>query len=369
MTMKTPAYVIEEDKLRANLKLIHDVQTRAGVQILIALKAFAFYEAFPIIKEYFPQGAASSYNEARLIFEELGGKAHTFSTVFYDDDFDEVCRMSDHLIFNSVSQLKKFRDRAIQNGISFGLRVNPEWSDVTTDLYNPAASTSRLGVTADSLGDFWDDAIEGLHFHVLCESNSHSLESALKNLEKRFGDKLSKIKWINLGGGHLMTSKEYDVEHLIRLLIDFRQKYNIQIYMEPGSAFVWQTGSLFASVIDIVENGGETTANLDISFTCHMPDCLEMPYKPAVKQEVEISEYEYTLGGTSCLAGDFIRGFHFAEPLKVGDQLEFLDMIHYTLVKTTHFNGVRHPSVYLQKTDGSLQLLKKYDYTNYKLNM
>ena len=367
--MKTPAYVIEEDKLRANLELIKDVETRAGIQILIALKAFAFYEAFPIIGEYFPQGAASSYNEARLIFEELKGKAHTFSTVFYDDDFDDVCSFSDHLIFNSVSQLKKFRNRAISNGISFGLRVNPEWSDVETDLYNPAASTSRLGVTAESLGDFWDESIDGLHFHVLCESTSYSLESALQNLEKKFGDKLTKIKWLNMGGGHLMTAKKYDVEHLIKVLKAFKAKYDIQIYMEPGSAFVWQTGSLFASVIDIVQNGGETTANLDVSFTCHMPDCLEMPYKPAIQSESPNGQFEYTLGGTSCLAGDFIRGFRFDNPLQIGDTIEFLDMIHYTLVKTTFFNGVRHPSVYLKQLDGTLKLMKAYDYESYKNNM
>lgn len=367
--MKTPGYVIEEDKLRKNLECIKDVETRAGVKILIALKAFAFYEAFPIIREYFPDGAASSYNEARLISEELKGKAHTFSTVFYEDDFDDVCSFSDHLIFNSVSQLKKFKKRALRNNMSIGLRVNPEWSDVETDLYNPASSTSRLGVTSKSLADFWDDDIDGLHFHVLCESTSYSLEKALQNLEQKFGDKLNKLKWVNFGGGHLMTSKGYDIEHLIKTLIAFREKHNVKIYMEPGAAFVWQTGSLFSSVIDIVENGGITTANLDISFTCHMPDCLEMPYKPAVKSESEDGKYIYTLGGTSCLAGDFIQDFSFDKPLEIGDTIEFLDMIHYTMVKTTFFNGVRHPSVYLKTIDGEMKLLKEYDYHSYKNNM
>jgi len=364
--MRSPYFLIDEQRLRSNLQLIHSVQEQAGVQVLLALKAFSFWPSFDVFRSFGFEGAASSYHEARLIHEELGKPAHTFSTVFYDDDFDAICDHSSHLIFNSVSMLEKYKGRATERGMSIGLRVNPEWSDVQTDLYNPASTDSRLGVTAQSLGDYWDDSIEGLHFHVLCESDSYSFEQAFRSFEEKFGHRISQVKWLNFGGGHLMTKAGYDTDHLVQLLKGILEKYNVKIYLEPGAAFVWQTGELITEVMDIVNNGSTKIACLDVSFTCHMPDTLEMPYKPTVIGEVAESEHEYILGGTSCLAGDFIRGFHFENPLQVGDRLVFEDMIQYTLVKTTFFNGVKHPSVYRTKTDGSTELLRSYTYQHFK---
>ena len=366
MEIQSPYYIIDEKRLVANLKKLKFVEEEADIHILIALKAFSFWKAFPIIKKYFPVGAASSYNEARLIYEELGSPAHTFSTIFYEDDFDGVCKYSSHLIFNSVNQFKKFKKRAIEKGMSIGLRVNPGWSDVETDLYNPASPSSRLGVSSEALGDFWDDKIDGLHFHVLCESNSYSLEKAFENFESRFGHLLHKVKWLNMGGGHLITSEGYDVDHLIKLLKRIKNTYNVDIHLEPGAAFVWQTGELITTVMDIVHSGKDTTAILDISFTCHMPDTLEMPYKPKVKGEVAHSDFKYRMGGTSCLAGDFLENFFFDKPLEVGDELEFQDMIQYTLVKTTFFNGVKHPAVVLNSIDDKKIILKEFDYMDFK---
>ena len=373
--MKTPAYVIEETLLRKNLELIRSVKEQAGVDIILAFKAFAMWKLFPIIKEYIRYSTASSPWEAQLAFEEMGSKAHTYSPVYTENDFPIIKACSSHITFNSLNQFSQFYKETLDNPtpISCGLRINPEYSEIETDLYNPAAPGSRLGIARNELPDDLPEGVDGLHFHTLCESDSFALENTLKHVEKKFGDFLPKIKWLNMGGGHLMTRKDYDVEHLINLLLHFKAKYpNLKIILEPGAAFVWQTGTLISSVVDIVENRGIKTAILNISFTCHAPDCLEMPYKPIVRgayQEVVPGKPTYRLGGNSCLSGDFIGDWSFDKELKIGDEIIFEDMIHYTVVKTTMFNGIPHPDLCFRKSDGTLEILRHFEYEDYKNRM
>lgn len=370
----SPSYVIEEDLLRKNLSLIRSVKERAGVNIILAFKAFATWKAFPIIKEYISYSTASSPWEAKLAFEEMGSKAHTYSPAYTKEDFPTIMDCSSHITFNSLTQFQNFYKDTVEHGrISCGLRINPEYSDVETDLYNPAAPGSRLGIVREELGNSLPEGIEGLHFHTLCESDSYALENTLMHVEAKFGEFLPKIKWLNMGGGHLMTRKGYDIEHLISLLTNFKKKYpNLEIIMEPGAAFVWQTGVLVSKVVDIVENKGIKTAILNVSFTCHMPDCLEMPYKPVVRgayQEAVEGKPSYRLGGNSCLSGDFIGDWSFDQELKIGDRIIFEDMIHYTVVKTSMFNGVPHPNLCIWKQDNSLEVYRRFGYEDYKNRM
>ena len=282
----SPCYVMEETLLRRNLALIKSVKERANVEIILAFKSFALWKTFPIIREYIPYSTASSLSEARLAYEEMGSKAHTYAPVYTDQEFPTIAACSSHITFNSLAQYAKFGVAARAQGISCGLRINPEFSVVETDLYNPCAPGSRLGIIANELGTQLPDGIEGLHFHTLCESTSYDLEQTLQVVEQRFGHFLPQIKWLNMGGGHLMTKAGYDTEHLIQLLRTFNSRYpNLQLILEPGSAFTWRTGVLVSTVQDIVENHGIKTAMLDVSFACHMPDCLEMPYKPAIFME------------------------------------------------------------------------------------
>ena len=286
----SPCYVMEEKLLRDNLSLIKSVKDRAGVNIILAFKAFALWKAFPIVREYIPYSTASSRFEAQLAFEEMGSRAHTYSPAYTEADFPTILKYSSHVTFNSLSQFERFYPMVQADGgrVSCGLRINPEYSEVETDLYNPCAPGSRMGVTRDLLGDRLPDGIEGLHFHTLCESTSYDLEKTLAVVEERFGQFLPRLKWLNMGGGHLMTREGYDVEHLIGLLRGFKAKYpNLELIMEPGSAFAWRTGFLLTTVVDIVENHGIKTAIIDASFTCHMPDCLEMPYKPAIRNATD----------------------------------------------------------------------------------
>ena len=311
----SPCYVMEEELLRRNLSLIKSVKERAGVNVILAFKAFAMWKAFPIVREYIPYSTASSKFEARLAFEEMGSRAHTYSPAYTEADFPEILRYSSHVTFNSLTQFERFYPmvQADGNRVSCGLRINPEYSDVETDLYNPCAPGSRMGVVSDLLDGLLPDGVEGLHFHTLCESSSYDLEKTLGEVEKRFGRFLPHIKWLNMGGGHLMTRKGYDTEHLIGLLQAFKAKYpNLEIIMEPGSAFAWQTGFLLTTVVDIVENHGIKTAIIDASFTCHMPDCLEMPYKPVIRGAIEPEEGKpvYRIGGNSCLSGR--RSYRFS---------------------------------------------------------
>ena len=368
----SPCFVIEEQAFRGNLALISSVAERTGAEIILAFKAFAMWSVFPIVREYVKSSTASSLAEARLAFEEMGNKAHTYAPAYSDAEFPEIMRLSSHITFNSLSQFQKFFPLTDGKNISCGLRINPEYSDVETDLYNPCAPGSRLGVVADLVGDKLPEGVEGLHFHTLCESNSFDLEKTLTIVEEKFGKYFSQIKWLNMGGGHLMTHQNYNVEHLISVLNNFRTKYpHLHLILEPGSAFAWQTGVLVSTVLDIVENKGIKTAMLDVSFACHMPDCLEMPYKPAITGATDSipGKPTYRMGGNSCLSGDFIGSWSFDKELHVGDTIVFEDMIHYTMVKTTMFNGVTHPSIGIFTLDNQFRLIRKFGYDDYKNRM
>jgi carboxynorspermidine decarboxylase len=373
-SIPSPCYVMEEQLLRNNLSLIKNVKDRAGINIILAFKAFAMWKAFPIVREYIPHSTASSKFEARLAFEEIGSSAHTYSPAYTDADFEDILKYSSHITFNSLSQFERFypRVKADSGRVSCGLRINPEYSDVETELYNPCAPGTRMGIISDLLGDDLPEGVEGLHFHTLCESTSYDLEKTLAEVERKFGRFLNKIKWLNMGGGHLMTRKGYDTDHLITLLGAFKAKYpNLEIILEPGSAFAWQTGFLLTTVVDIVENHGIKTAIIDASFTCHMPDCLEMPYKPVIRNATDAIEGKptYRIGGNSCLSGDYMGDWSFDKPLEVGDNIIFEDMIHYTIVKTNMFNGIPHPSLALWSNDDDLVLYKTFGYEDYKNRM
>ena len=371
----SPCYVMEETLLRDNLKLIKSVKDRADVNIILAFKAFALWKSFPIIREYISESTASSINEVRLAFEEMGSLAHSYAPSYSDEDFHTFLEYSSHITFNSLSQFERFYPQVINSGkdIKCGLRINPEFSVVDTDLYNPSTPGSRLGVTHQLIGEKLPEGITGLHLHNLCENNSYDLEKTLQVVEEKFGYLFNDIQWLNLGGGHLMTEKNYDIEHLISLLKSLKNRYpHLKIIMEPGSAFVWQTGILVATVNDIVVNNNIKTAMLNVSFACHMPDCLEMPYKPRIRNAYHTpipNKPTYRMGGSSCLSGDYIGDWSFDEPLKTGDKIIFEDMIHYTLVKTTMFNGVSHPSIGLWTKDNRFILYRKFDYQDYKNSM
>jgi len=368
----SPCYVIEESRLRKNLKLIKDVKEKSGAEIILAFKGFAMWGVFPILHEYgFNQATASSLCEAILAFEEMGAPAHTYAPIYTDDEIDEIIRLSSHITFNSLSQFERFYPSILASGksISVGLRVNPEYSEVTTALYNPCSPGSRLGILADKLGKTLPKGIDGLHFHALCESNPNELQKVLASFESRFGKYLSQVKWVNFGGGHLMTREGYDTELLIATIHAFKLRYpHLQVILEPGSAFAWDTGFLVSTIEDIVENKGTTTAILNVSFTAHMPDCLEMPYKPAIlgASDEASGKPTYRMGGNSCLAGDYMGNWSFDQPLKVGDKVVFNDMIHYTMVKTCTFNGVKHPSIGVWNDKSGFKLLREFGYEDYK---
>lgn len=366
----SPCYVIDEERFRRNLALIKYVANESGAEIILAFKGFAMWGVFPILKEYIGGAAASSIDEARLCYEEIGSPAHTYSPVYDDAGFDEILKYSSHVTFNSLAQYTKFSKKILKfsNKISAGLRINPEFSEISQGLYNPCSPGSRLGITADQLAGGLPEGIEGLHFHVLFESDSRALEKVLSVVEDKFGKHLRQVKWINMGGGHLITRKNYDTDHLINLLREFRKKWGIHVILEPGSAFAWETGELVATVEDIVENNGITTAILNVSFTAHMPDCLEMPYKPAILGSVEPAEGSpvYRMGGNSCLSGDVMSSWTFEKELRPGDRIVFLDMIHYTMVKTTTFNGVHHPSIGIWTKEGSFRLIREFRYEDYR---
>lgn len=371
----SPCYVMEEELLRKNLELIRSVKERAGVEIILAFKAFSMWKAFPIIREYVPYSTASSAFEAQLAYEEMGSPAHTFCPAYTEENFPLFIRYSSHIVFNSLTQFEKFYPETVKSRkkVSCGIRVNPEFSEVETELYNPAMPGSRFGVVIEDLGEKLPEGVEGIHFHTLCESSSFDLEKTLNEVDRKFGHLLTQIKWLNMGGGHLMTRKGYDVEHLISILQAFKKKYpNLELILEPGSAFAWETGTLVSTVVDIVENRGIKTAILDVSFACHMPDCLEMPYKPRIRgshHEPVEGLPTYRMGGSSCLSGDFIGDWSFDKPLKIGDRIIFEDMLHYTTVKTTMFNGVAHPAMAMWTKHDTLDIYREFDYEDYKGRM
>lgn len=366
----TPYYIIEERKLRNNLSLIRRVASEAGVEVILAFKAFALWKTFPIFREYIQATTASSQYEARMAYEQFGSKAHTYSPAYTEDEFAEIVNCSSHLTFNSLSQYERFHQRA--KGVSLGLRVNPEYSEVGTALYNPCAPGTRFGITADKLPEQLPADIDGFHCHCHCESGADVFERTLRHIEEKFSRWFPQLKWINFGGGHLMTRKDYDVLRLIRMMKEFRQRFpNLKVILEPGSAFAWQTGPLVAQVVDVVEDKGIRTAILNVSFTCHMPDCLEMPYMPEVRgasvwcEDNGNNRFLYRLGGNSCLSGDFMGNWLFDHELQVGENIIFEDMIHYTTVKTNMFNGISHPSIAILHEDDNLELLRKFSFEDY----
>ena len=379
--LATPYYLIEEDKLRKNLALIRHIAREADVEFILAFKAFALWKTFPIFREYIAHTTASSPYEARLAYEEFGSKAHTYSPAYEEGSFDTIMACSSHITFNSLSQYARFYPQTkVHGGISCGLRVNPGYSEIETLLYNPCAPGSRFGVTPDQLGDSLPEGIRGFHCHNHCESSAEALVRSLEHLEAQFGRWFSQIEWLNLGGGHLVTRKDYNVSLLIDTLRGLHRRYpHLRILLEPGSAFAWQTGPLVASVVDIVENSGIKTALLNVSFTCHMPDCLEMPYHPAVRGARTLADDDaagheteacvYRLGGNSCLSGDFMGYWQFDAPLVPGDTIIFEDMIHYTTVKTNMFNGIPHPALAMLHSDGTVETLRTYTYEDYRDRM
>ncbi len=378
----SPCYVMEEELLRKNLSLIQHVSQRAGVEIILAFKAFAMWKSFPIFREYIRYTTASSEYEARLAYEEFGSKAHAYSPAYTEQNFPAFLKYSSHITFNSLSQFERFYPLAkvYPEPVSCGIRINPEYSEVEVELYNPCAPGTRFGVTADLLPEVLPEGIEGFHCHCHCESGADELERTLVHIEEKFARWFPQLKWLNLGGGHLMTRKDYEVERLVSLLQGLKSHYpHLQIILEPGSAFTWQTGPLVSSVVDVVESRGIRTAILDVSFTCHMPDCLEMPYQPKVRHAESLpadavkhavpGEHVYRLGGNSCLSGDYMGSWKFDHELQVGERIVFEDMIHYTMVKTNMFNGIHHPSVALLRQNGELEVYKIFSYEDYRDRM
>jgi carboxynorspermidine decarboxylase len=362
--------VIDEVRFRKNLSLIKHVADESGAEIILAFKGFAMWGVFPILREYISGAAASSVDEARLCYEEIGSPAHTYSPVYKEADFRSILKYSSHITFNSLAQQRKYYPelKACSKNISVGLRINPEFSEISHGLYNPCSPGSRLGVTADDLKGGLPEGIEGLHFHVLFESDSFALEKVLKVVEEKFGKYFDRLKWINMGGGHLITRKDYNTEHLIKILKNFRERSGLHVILEPGSAFAWETGELVATVEDVVENMGIRTIIPDISFTAHMPDCLEMPYKPKIigASDPVPGKPSFRIGGNSCLSGDAMGEWSFEREPVPGDRIVFLDMIHYTMVKTTTFNGVHHPSIGIWTKEGKFKLIREFGYEDYK---
>jgi len=361
----TPCYVCDEELLQRNLDLFDYVQKESGAKILLALKGYAMWGTFEQIGKVLHGTSASGLWEARLGREEMGKEVHTFSPAYTESEIDEIASNSDHMIFNSFNQWRRFRDRVA--GVSCGIRINPEYSEIDTEIYNPCAKYSRLGVTLANFEETELEGIDGLHFHTHCEQGSDVLERSLKVVEEKFGRFFYDMKWVNFGGGHHITREGYDADKLIRLVKNFSEKYGVQIYLEPGEAVGWETGPLVSSVVDIVDNGMKI-AILDASIANHMPDCLEMPYRPSVRGAGEAGEFPhlYRFGGPTCLAGDFVGDFSFPEPLKIGDRVVFEDMIHYTFVKNTTFNGIKLPSLGIWAKDGTFKLLREFNYGDYR---
>ena len=365
--LPSPCYVCEEELLENNLKLLKKVQEEADIKILLALKGFAMFSTFDMCKKYLKGCCASGLNEAILAKEEFGLEVHTYSPAFKPNEFDEIVKISNHIVFNSFNQLELYKDKINSNN-SIGIRVNPEVSTVDVDLYNPCGTYSRLGTTISNFPKELPKIINGLHFHALCEQNIDALELVLAKFEENFSKYFSQLKWLNFGGGHHITREDYDVERLINVLRQFKSKYpHLTLYMEPGEAVGWKTGYLEATVLDIVDNGMQI-AILDTSAECHMPDTLAMPYRAQIRGAGEAFEkkYTYRFGGNTCLAGDIIGDYSFDQQLKIGDKIILEDMIHYTMVKTTTFNGINLPSIAIKKKDGNFKVIRNYGYESYK---
>lgn len=367
--LPTPCYVVDEKLLKKNLEILKSVQERTGCKILLALKGFSMHSVFPLVGQYLKGIAASSLFEAKLGFEKMGKEVHVYSPAYIDEEMDELLRYCDHIVFNSFNQWNKFKDKVKNHSrkIECGIRINPEYSEIGTPIYNPCYQYSRLGVTLSHFKPEELEGIDGLHFHTMCEQNSDTLERTIKVVEEKFGEHIKKMKWLNLGGGHHITRPDYDIETLVRCIIYLKEKYEVDIYLEPGEAIALNTGFLVSKVLDIVDNGMKI-AILDTSAACHMPDVLEMPYRPAIINAGQPGEHPYTyrLGGNTCLAGDVIGDYSFKEPLKPGDKLVFCDMAHYTMVKNNMFNGINLPSIALYNEEEGIKMIRRFGYEDFK---
>jgi carboxynorspermidine decarboxylase len=369
-TVPTPCYVVDKDLLKKNLALLRSVEEKASCKVLLALKGFSMFSLFPLIGEYLSGVTASSPFEARLGFEEMGKETHIYAPAFSDEDFGGILPYADHIVFNSFAQWEHFKPRLSEkkNGkISCGIRINPEYSEIGTPIYNPCYRYSRLGVTEKNFKGKDLSGIDGLHFHTLCEQNADTLARTVQVVEEKFGDAIRSMKWVNFGGGHHITRPDYDVKALIATVLRFREKYSVDVYLEPGEAVALHTGVLVASVLDIVENE-KSIAILDASAACHMPDVLEMPYRPQIEGAGAPGRYpfEYRLGGPTCLAGDVIGDYSFPAPLKAGDRVVFMDMAHYTMVKNNTFNGINLPSIACMGKGEGITLIKTFGYEDFK---
>ena len=364
----TPCYIVDEKKLIHNLEILQGVEQRTGAKILLAQKAFSCYHVYPLMKKYVSGTAASGLYEARLGYEEMGGENHVFSAAYRESEIDEIISYCGHIIFNSFTQLDRYRDRVLKAGKKIGLRINPEFSTQEGhEIYDPCSPKSRLGITRKNFLDDDLQGVTGLHFHTLCEQNSDDLKRTLDAIEEKFGDILPKMEWINFGGGHHITRDDYDISLLEECIMRMKNKYNLEVFLEPGEAFALNAGYLVTEVLDLTEND-MPIAILDTSAACHMPDVLEMPYRPPLMNSGEAGEkpYTYRLGSQTCLAGDSIGEYSFDEPLKIGDRLTFCDMAIYSMVKNNTFNGMPLPSIYLKKSDGTMEILRKFDYNDFK---
>lgn len=373
--LPTPCYVIQEEQLRQNLEILKGVMDRTGCKILLAQKAFSMYEVYPLIAQYLSGTTASGLYEARLGAEEMGipfGKeTHIFSPAYKEEEFDEILTYCDHIVFNSFEQLERFGKRAAEAGKSVGLRINPQYSTQEGhEIYDPCATGSRLGVTIEKFRPELLEYVDGMHFHTLCEQDAQPLHDTLKEVERQFGEWLPKMKWLNFGGGHHITREGYDIALLEQCICDMKEKYDLEIFLEPGEAVALNAGVLLTKVEEIVENSIQI-AILDTSAACHMPDVLEMPYRPPLQDGYEAEEkaYTYRLAGPTCLAGDVIGDYSFAEPLKRGDTLTFEDMAIYTMVKNNTFNGMRLPAIVLEDKDGECRVVRQFGYEDFKMRL
>lgn len=369
-SVETPCYVVDEQRLRENLTILADVAEKAGCKILLAQKAFSMFAVYPLIGQYLAGTTASGLFEARLGYEEMGKENHIFSAAYVEKEIDEILQICDHISFNSFSQWQKYREKALEAGKSCGIRINPQHSTLGHGIYDPCSEGSRLGVTLENFRPDLLEGIEGLHFHTLCEQNSDALIETLRAVEEKFGEFIPKMKWINFGGGHHITREDYDHAALIDCIRRFKDKYGVEVYIEPGEAIAYYAGYLVASVLDIVHNGIDI-ALLDASAACHMPDVIEMPYRAPLYQSGLANEktYTYRLAGSTCLAGDVIGDYSFDQPLKAGDKLIFEDMAIYSMVKNNTFNGMCLPSIALKKQDGSIKLIKQFGYEDFKTRL
>ncbi len=367
--LPSPCWLLEEKKLEQNLDLILDIKKRSGAKVLLALKGYALWKSFPIAKPYLDGCCASGLHEALLANEKFGKEVHTYSPAFKEEELEDIANISHHLVFNSPFQFHKFalKAKSINPNISLGLRVNPEYSSSPKEIYNPCGLYSRLGTTLNNIDESIFEKCDGLHFHALCEQDSGALEEVLRHFELKFGKYIPQMRWINFGGGHHITKEGYDIEKLVKLIKDFKQKYSVEVYLEPGEAIGWQTGNLITTVLDIVDNGIKI-AILDSSAEAQMPDTIIMPYRADVigADIAEAKKYTYRLAGNTCLAGDIMGDYSFDNPLKIGDKIIFEDQMHYTMVKATTFNGIKLPSIAIEKESGDIEVIKEFGYKDFR---